>query len=438
MKYLAILKDSLREALDSKVLYVMVAVSTLVILFVATLSFETLPAETTFRKLANGSLSVFLEAHRPEKMAQTQHQLALQRTLLELEKVEVLRGTPDSPESDYRLTLGLWLPNGDDASRLRLEPARASEIVRSHFGAAVELDLLRLGDVAVTPELSAKNNKVVLDVTVHATAGTRRIWLTQPALFFGAVPLADENMVAPLGFQLFILAGVVIYLGSWVAVLASVIVTSFFIPNMLRKGTVDLLLVKPLHRWTLLLYKYVGGLTFIFLNTAYAIVGIYLVLGLRSGIFAHYSLLLVFGITFFFAILYSIATLVGVLTRSIITSILVTCGAWLVFWGAGTAQRFIEQKDRMEQARHVPQDQRISSKPVAGVIRTIHAVLPRTSDLEQFDNLVLVSDFMTGSLADAHRFAANDLNWWESAGVSGAFIAVMLALACWAFTVKDY
>ena len=57
---------------------------------------------------------------------------------------------------------------------------------------------------------------------------------------------------------------------------------------MLRKGTVDMLVVKPIHRVALLLYKYIGGLTFIFLNTVVAIGGVWLALGLRSGIWADW------------------------------------------------------------------------------------------------------------------------------------------------------
>ena len=75
----------------------------------------------------------------------------------------------------------------------------------------------------------------------------------------------------PLGFQLYILEDFIVNsVGSWVAILVSVVITAFFIPNMLRKGTVDLLIVKPIRRSTLLLYKYVGGLLFILLNTAVA------------------------------------------------------------------------------------------------------------------------------------------------------------------------
>src|SRR6202035_3878906 len=104
---------------------------------------------------------------------------------------------------------------------------------------------------------------------------TRRIWYMEPSLLLGAAPMS--NLASPLGFQLFVLASVVIYVGSLVAILVGVVISSFFIPNMLRKGTVDLLLVKPIHRWALLFYKYIGGLTFIFINNAYAVLGMWLV-----------------------------------------------------------------------------------------------------------------------------------------------------------------
>ena len=49
MKYLAILKDSLREALDSKVLYFTVGLSCLVIAAVASISYRPQPAEQGLR-----------------------------------------------------------------------------------------------------------------------------------------------------------------------------------------------------------------------------------------------------------------------------------------------------------------------------------------------------------------------------------------------------
>ena len=44
MKYLAILRDSLREALDAKVIYFLMGLSGLVILLVASISFRPEPA----------------------------------------------------------------------------------------------------------------------------------------------------------------------------------------------------------------------------------------------------------------------------------------------------------------------------------------------------------------------------------------------------------
>src|SRR5205823_4744224 len=86
--------------------------------------------------------------------------------------------------------------------------------------------------------------------------------------------------------------------GAAFIMLLSAIITAFFIPNMLRKGTIDLLLAKPIHRTTLLIYKFVGGLTFMFLNAAVIMVGIWLVLGFQTGLWLPSLLLCVFVFTF--------------------------------------------------------------------------------------------------------------------------------------------
>ena len=104
--------------------------------------------------------------------------------------------------------------------------------------------------------------------------------------------------------------------GSWSCILIAVILTSFFVPNMLRKGTVDMLLVKPIHRVTLLLYKYIGGLSFVFSmpRSRWAASGWRSDCAPASGRPASSSSIP--GITFYFAILYAVSVLIGVLTRS--------------------------------------------------------------------------------------------------------------------------
>src|SRR5205807_6715264 len=137
-------------------------------------------------------------------------------------------------------------------------------------------------------------------------------WPHQPSLFFGAVPLTSAAQF-PLGLQIwFIEDRLVNAWGGWVAIIVSIVLTAFFIPNMLRKGTVDLLLVKPIHRSTLLVYKYIGGLVFMFLNTAFVVAGIWLILGLRTGIWGPGFLASTGVLTFQFALYDAISTLVDV------------------------------------------------------------------------------------------------------------------------------
>ena len=91
---------------------------------------------------------------------------------------------------------------------------------------------------------------------------TVRIWPHALTVGYGALTIPAEVGVGVVVYTIedFLVAG----LGAGVAMLLSTIITAFFIPNMLRKGTVDLLISKPIHRWALLLSKYVGGLTFMF------------------------------------------------------------------------------------------------------------------------------------------------------------------------------
>jgi uncharacterized membrane protein YdfJ with MMPL/SSD domain len=68
----------------------------------------------------------------------------------------------------------------------------------------------------------------------------------------------------------------------------------------------------------------------------------------------------------------------------------------------------------------------------------IHAIIPRTSDLEQMSDIIVYTDFMTGNLADINKFDTSQRNWWESLLVSLVWIAIFLGLAALWFTFKDY
>ena len=125
MRYFAILKDSFREALDSKVMYVLFVLSAVSILAVGTLSFKPLSAKTTmdqfFPDPNRKNLAImFVALYHPEltsagmdeddmKAREKAGDLIQEKMqpLFEyrLDKVELLRGEEDAPESDYVLSL---------------------------------------------------------------------------------------------------------------------------------------------------------------------------------------------------------------------------------------------------------------------------------------------------------------------------------------------
>jgi ABC-type transport system involved in multi-copper enzyme maturation permease subunit len=484
MKFYSILKDSFREALDAKVFYVMVGLSLFLTLLTATLSFKPGPADKLLPLMALPLTVDSVEDLQADKLML----LALSPGFkaYEVKGATPLDGAPEGPGSPYQITLVSHCKSEDEAAKQRAAPAETLERIRTRFGVLDELRLLEVRDarpataddafVPATPD--AKD--VYFAVTAQPTAAARRLWPHLPSLFFGALPLTFLQEF-PLGMQLYLLEDQVVNgFGAWVAILISVIITAFFIPNMLRKGTVDLLLVKPIHRVTLLLYKYVGGLLFIFLNTTVAVTGMWVALGLRSGVWAPSFLLTILVITAFFAILYAASTLFAVLTQSPVAAILLTCAVWFVLYIVGvlyqlgeTARQQEERRAAATQRGEPPEeevgavvvqvegaenqppekDAKSPDKGRAGrnqelpfrsdnwffnVVRKVHFVLPRTKDLDHLMSVVLIRDLLTANQVKAQKLDKTRISWGESLAVSGAFVALMLGLSCLFFARKDY
>ena len=72
------------------------------------------------------------------------------------------------------------------------------------------------------------------------------------------------------------------------------------------------------------------------------------------------------------------------------------------------------------------------------VIKVVHNISPRTEDLNSINDLIIYSEFMTGSLGSIGNLDNDDRNWWLSLLVSGIWIGVFLGLATLWFYYKDY
>jgi ABC-type transport system involved in multi-copper enzyme maturation permease subunit len=436
MKYLAILKDSFREAIDTNVFYVMVALSLVLIILVSSVGFTPRPATDLtpeIEQTLNTDLSTLLNAARQKEFKAPKSEFL---ATFKVAAVDAIDGPLDHPASSLRFLLRAHFSNVAEADRARKNPRETEEFIVRRFAAYGSARLLSVTDIqSAVPAPETVNDghdpsEVYFQVTTAPTAYTRAIWPHDTTVLFGKFDVPVSQPLQGVGMQVFLIEEVLVnFLGASVTILVSVIITGFFIPNMLRKGTVDMLLVKPIRRWTLLIYKYLGGLTFIFLNTVFALGGVWLAFGLRTGLWSPSLFLMVFVITFYFAILYAVSTLVAVRTRSATVAILMSCLAWFIFWlvGAGypTLDLYVKQGT-------IPDGWYMTA------VKGIHYVLPRPKDLDRLAASVLQQDLAPQYAAVEREMNVAPVNWPESLTVSCVFIGVMLGLACLNFSMRDY
>jgi ABC-type transport system involved in multi-copper enzyme maturation permease subunit len=154
-------------------------------------------------------------------------------------------------------------------------------------------------------------------VAVGADSGADGLTIT----FFGraASPPVTREALSDLackleaGFASGLFLGVVVF---------GVFGTAGVITDALEKGTVDLYLSKPIARWQLLLGKYLGSVSVMFLNIIYFIGGLWLIVGLKVGVWNTQFLLSSFLLTYVFAALYAVVAFFGILSRNVAIAII--------------------------------------------------------------------------------------------------------------------
>ena len=92
--------------------------------------------------------------------------------------------------------------------------------------------------------------------------------------------------------------------------------TAGLIPSFLDKGTAELFLSKPLSRTNLFISRFLGALGGISANIIFYTVGMWLVFGIKLGVWSWGFLASAFFTSYIFACFYSIAVLSGIITQS--------------------------------------------------------------------------------------------------------------------------
>jgi ABC-type transport system involved in multi-copper enzyme maturation permease subunit len=100
------------------------------------------------------------------------------------------------------------------------------------------------------------------------------------------------------------------------AVFVGTFVTAGFITSMMEKGTIDLLLSKPVPRWLYVVGRYSGAVLIVLVEIAYLVLGLWLVAGISLGSWGTAFLSSIVFITLTFAGVFALVTLIGILTRS--------------------------------------------------------------------------------------------------------------------------
>jgi hypothetical protein len=469
-QFLAILKDSFREAVDGFVIYAMLGLSALLILVAASMSFTPVPPDQAFSRIVPQFNLVIPEKGRSRSVsfgdnvsyAASDVQPASGGYKLRL----TATGTSRSQKSDstgkmthdpgggdsFRATVARWsakagatvkvpdgggkdgkkgkgvevsVPTQSSAEEQRaVTDAQMEEFIKYQFSAFAGMD------AAVTRVKTGVEEPVyAFEVTTSGGSAVRG-WPHATKIFFGAFTLDDET---PLGGMLWVIEDIIINrFGGTLALLVGMIITAFFIPNMLRKGSVDLMISKPIGRSQLLIYKYIGGLTFMFLVTAFTVGGIWFVLAVRSGYWNPAFLGAIPVLTFTFAILYAVSTLVAVFTRSAVAAMLITVGFAFFLFIVGQIKGAYDDNRAAD-----PDRQR--SPWVAFLIDNGHDVLPRTRELDLLIRRLITEGTLTPAMQRiAVQNAGEPAPLVETFGVSLAHIVAMLGLSCWWFSKRDY
>ncbi len=130
---------------------------------------------------------------------------------------------------------------------------------------------------------------------------------------------------------IWIFDNIVMSIGIFIAIL----VTASVIPEMLEPGSLNLLLSKPVHRWGLLIAKFVGGCAFILVCAVVFFGGIWLWLGIQLGMWESVILYSIPIYLVVFAMYYAVSVLAGIWFRSPILCITFAVLFWAICFAIG-------------------------------------------------------------------------------------------------------
>ena len=369
-KYLAVIKDSFREALASRVLWVLLLLITVMLLAVSPIGYREV---LTFR-LGDNDVRTWPdwmhmvrtegvnEEPSPIRKIWTSLDEKLQKRLIEVKipgrdqdagnPMEFISAMTGFQRGVNRLLRDREFYD-EESFRNALED---EEAISDELKELCEIGLDELTDTQV-----ARFNRLLIETAfpdVIRTSNSASIqWTYGWMELLSPQPLRGTTLRERL-------AGNTMLAVTWLlgvfGIFAAVLVTAYIIPQLFQSGSLHLLISKPIARWALFLAKYVGGCCFILIIASYLIGGFWLILGVRFGVWESKLLYAVPVYLFVFAVYYSVSALTGLVWRNAVACIIVTMiffvTCFCVEWAKFMYDQAVISKDRFVDFVEADQD----------------------------------------------------------------------------------
>ena len=202
-------------------------------------------------------------------------------------------------------------------------------------------------------------------------------------------------------------AGIATFLYTWGMFLA-VFASAGLIPSVLEPGRIELLLSKPVSRAHILLGRYIGNVLVISCNVVFLVLGIWAILGAKTGIWSPAFLISIATTIFIFSVLLAVVVLIGVLFESAALATMISMALMII-------SAILAQTNLMMRL--------LSSEWSRQTWRALYYALPKVYDLGRI-TLNAIQD----------RTFTDYMSIWSSA----LFAVVVLSAALYIFSRRDF
>lgn len=338
--YLAVIRDSFREAMASRVLWLVLLLITLLLVAVAPFHWDSTTAWKVDPSEIRSLRNVIVELEKGKAPEATALQGKIWKSL-RAETVDVFQKVLDDAPGPHRFIAGRLL--ADDLNELISKPDFYQPEQWRDLEQTSRLTSL-LEQPKLSEDLQRQRNRLALEA---AMPGFLRSCPEDSVAFRYAVWDIDflpamTRTRAEEQIDFVVMIVLPLFVGFF-GIFAAVLVTAPIIPNMLASGSLNLLLSKPIARPWLFLAKFAGGCSFVFINVCYLVVGLILVLGLRFQIWKPKLLWAIPIFLFSFAIFYVVSAVSGLIWRSTVLAIALTVLFWVACTSVAATKGIMEQ-----------------------------------------------------------------------------------------------